>query len=113
VITALVIAPIVLSLIFLAPDWLFALAMLAMALVGAWEWAALAGWPGRGARASLVVCLAVLVAAGAVLQRCVPQVSWLSIYCWLALAWWVFSLVWLAAWRAGFPPYLKALCGVV
>lgn len=113
VITALVIAPIALALIFFAPDWLFAAAMLAMALAGAWEWSALAGQPGRGARASLTLCFAVLVGVGVALQRYMPQVSWLSIYCWVALVWWVFSLAWLSTWRIGFPAYIKVVCGVV
>jgi phosphatidate cytidylyltransferase len=113
VITALVIAPIVLALIFFAPDWLFALTMLAMALVGAWEWSALAGRPSVQARLWLAVFFAVLVAAGVTLQRKVPQVSWLTLYSVLALVWWVFSLVWLAVWRAEFPRYIKVLCGVL
>ena len=113
VITALVIAPIVLALIFFTPDWLFALVMLAMALIGAWEWSALAGWTGRGARMSLVMSFAVIVAAGVVLQRDLSQVSWLSLYSVLALAWWLFSLAWLAVWRAEFPRPIKALCGAL
>jgi len=113
VITALVIAPIALALIFLAPDWLFALAMLAMALIGAWEWAALAGRPSTPARFWLAAFFAVLVAAGVALQRYAPQVSWLTLYCSAALAWWVFSLVWLAAWRAEFPGYIKVACGAL
>jgi phosphatidate cytidylyltransferase len=113
VITALVIAPIILALIFFAPDWLFALAMLAMALIGAWEWSALAGRPSTKARLWLAVFFAVLVAAGVALQRNVPQVSWLTLYCVLSLVWWVFSLVWLSVWRAEFPKPVKVLCGVV
>ncbi|HEY3645773.1 MAG TPA: phosphatidate cytidylyltransferase [Gammaproteobacteria bacterium] len=113
VITALVIAPIVLALIFFAPDWLFALAMLAMALIGAWEWSALAGRPSTKARVWLAVFFGVLVAAGVSLECSLPQVPWLSIYCAAALAWWVFSFVWLAFWRAQFPGYIKVICGVL
>ena len=112
IVTALVIAPIVLALIFFAPDSLFAVAMLAMALIGAWEWSALAGHPSRQSRLWLAVSFGVVVAAGAALERYVPQVSWLYIYCVVALVWWVFSLVWLATWRAEFPGYVKMLCGV-
>ena len=113
VITALVIAPIVLALIFFAPDWLFALAMLAMALIGAWEWSALAGRPSIQARLWLAVFFGVLVVGGVSLQRSIPQISWLTIYSVLALLWWVFSLVWLATWRAEFPRAVKLLCGVL
>jgi phosphatidate cytidylyltransferase len=112
-ITALIIAPIVLALIFFAPDWLFALAMLAMALIGAWEWSALAGRPSTKARLWLAVFFAVLVGLAVSLQRYFPQQAWLAIYCLLALAWWLFSLVWIAAWRASFPAPVKVLCGVL
>jgi phosphatidate cytidylyltransferase len=113
VITALIIAPIVLALIFFAPDELFALAMLSMALVGAWEWSALAGRPSRNARISLAIFFAVLVGLGLSLQRYLPQVPWLMSYCMLALAWWLFSLVWIAFWRADLPAYVKVLCGIL
>lgn len=113
VITALVIAPIVLALIFFAPDWLFALVMLAMALIGAWEWSALAGRSSTKARLWLAGFFAVLVAFGVSLQRSVPQVSWLALYSSVALAWWLFSLIWLAVWRAEFPKPIKVLCGVL
>lgn len=113
VITALVIAPIVLALIFFAPAWLFACAMLLMALLGAWEWSALAGWASRGARMWLVVLFAVLVGLGFTLQRYLPQQPWLMVYCLVALAWWMLSLVWIASWRANFPVPVKLLCGVL
>ena len=113
VITALVIAPIVLALIFFAPDKLFGFAMVAVTLVGAWEWSALAGRPGRAARLFLVILFAVLVSSGWSLQRHVPQVPWLGVYCLLALVWWLFSLAWIAFWRAEFPPAVKVLCGVL
>ncbi|HSN19013.1 MAG TPA: phosphatidate cytidylyltransferase [Gammaproteobacteria bacterium] len=113
VITALVIAPVVLALIFLAPAWLFGVAMLLMALLGAWEWSALAGRPDRGARLSVVVLFAALAGVGLALQRYAPQVPWLKVYCLTALAWWLFSLLWIAAWRADFPMPAKVLCGVL
>ncbi|HEY1771981.1 MAG TPA: phosphatidate cytidylyltransferase [Gammaproteobacteria bacterium] len=113
VITALVIAPIVLALIFFAPDKLFAFAMLLMALVGAGEWSALAGRPSRNARITLVIFFAVLVSLGLSLQRYFPQVPWLRNYCLLALVWWLFSLVWIAFWRANFPASVKVACGVL
>ena len=113
VVTALVIAPIVLALIFLAPDWLFAIAMLTMALIGAWEWSALAGRPSRQARLSLVILFAALVAAAWGLQHYLPQLPWFTVYCSLALAWWLFSLAWLSSWRAEFSHPLKVVCGVL
>lgn len=113
VITALVIAPIVLALVFFAPGWLFALAMLLMALAGAWEWSALAGGPGRASRLALVVLFAVLAVGGWYLQAGFPYPRVLAVYCWLALAWWLFSLAWIAAWRGEFPRPVKIGCGAL
>lgn len=113
VITALVIAPIVLALIFLAPDWLFALAMLAMALIGAWEWSALAGRPDSLARIVTVTLFTLLVGLGWWGQALMGYPHGLTLYCLLALLWWLLSLVWLAFWRAEFPKPVKLLCGAL
>ncbi len=113
VITALIIAPIVLALIFLAPDKLFGFVMFLMALVGAWEWSALAGRPGRNARISLVILFTVLVILGLSLYRYLPQLPWLMVYCGAAMVWWLVSLIWITGWRGGFPLPVKLLCGVL
>jgi len=101
VITALVIAPIALALVFLAPDWLFTLAMLGIALVGAWEWSALAGKPATSARYAMVALFAACALMGWYLERSLPQA--LLMYCLLALAWWIFSLAWIAVWLTLLP----------
>ena len=113
VITALVIAPIALALVFFAPDYVFAAAMLLMALVGAWEWSALAGRPDKNSRSLLVVLFAVLAAAGWLLQQSFTYPQGLMLYCLLALVWWLFSLVWIAVLRSEFPRLVKVLCGVL
>ena len=113
VITALIIAPIVLALIFLAPDWLFAAAMFLMALVGAWEWSALAGRPDRNSRLVMAALFAAIVVAGWLLQQSFPYPQVLMFYCALALAWWLFSLVWIASLRNEFPRSVKILCGAL
>lgn len=113
VITALVIAPIALALIFLAPYWLFTLAMFAMALAGAWEWAALSGRPGRGARVGTVLLFAAVALMGGYLQSSLPHPQAIMAYCVLALAWWLVSLIWVAAWRGEFPLPVKLLCGLL
>ena len=113
VITALVIAPIVLALVFFTPDWLFAGAMLLMALAGAWEWSALTGYPDRISRLAMVALFALLSVAGWFLQRSFPYPQGLMLYCVLALAWWSFSLVWIAGLRNEFPRAVKILCGVL
>src|SRR5579863_4273175 len=113
VITALVIAPIVLALVFLAPDWLFAIAMFAMALAGAWEWSALSGKPAYGSRLGVVALFAAVALAGGYLQSNLPHSQAIMGYCLLALAWWVCSLAWIAVWRAEFPLPVKLLCGLL
>lgn len=113
VITALIIAPIVLALVFFAPDWLFALAMFAMALAGAWEWSALSGKSGRAARVATVALFAAVALAGAYLQSSLPHPRVLLTYCALASVWWLFSLMWIAAWRGEFPLPVKVLCGLL
>ena len=113
VITALVIAPIVLALVFFAPGWLFALAMFAMALAGAWEWAALSGSPGLGSRVVTVLLFAAVAMAGGYLQSALPHPEAIMAYCWLAFCWWLVSLLWIAAWRGQFPLPIKILCGLL
>jgi phosphatidate cytidylyltransferase len=113
VITALVIAPIALALVFFAPGDLFAAAMLCMALAGAWEWSALAGRPDRNHRLMLVALFAMFVVAGWFLQRSFAYPQALMIYCLWALAWWLFSFVWVTFWRAEFNRTVKILCGVL
>jgi phosphatidate cytidylyltransferase len=46
-------------------------------------------------------------------QRGFPYPQGLMLYCLLALVWWLFSIVWIAAWRGGFPLPVKILCGVL
>ena len=113
VITALIIAPIVLALVFLAPESLFVAVMLALALVGAWEWSALAGRPERNARWVLVAVFGLLALAGGWLQHGLPYPDGLLIYCVSALGWWLLSLIWVAAWRVEFSRPIKVACGVL
>jgi len=113
IITALVVGAIALVLIFFAPDWLFVLAMLGLMLVGAWEWSALAGSPGRASRLMLAGLFGVLAVGAWGLGRSLPYPQALLIYCVVALAWWTFSLLWIAFWRTGFNRPVKVLCGLL
>ncbi|HEV2322067.1 MAG TPA: phosphatidate cytidylyltransferase, partial [Gammaproteobacteria bacterium] len=113
VITALIIAPIVIALIFLAPGWLFAAVMLAMALAGAWEWSALAGRPARATRIEMVGLFLALIALFVLAQPRSAYVQGMILYCSIALAWWIFSLVWIAKLRTEFSFPVKTLCGVL
>lgn len=113
VITAVVVAPVALALVLCAPGWLFAAAMTLLVLVGAWEWAALAGFRSPGTRLALSAGLAVLLfiygwAAG--VPPLGPSLLLLSL---AALAWWLFSLGWVALWRVEFPKPVKLACGLL
>lgn len=111
VITALVVGAIALVLIFFAPAWLFNLTMLGLLVVAAWEWSALAGRPDRDSRLLLAAVFGLLALAAGWVQSAEPRA--LLIYSVAALAWWGFSLVWIASWRAGFSRPVKVLCGLV
>jgi len=63
IITALVLLPLVLAAIYLLPLAGYALAFLIVVAVAAYEWTALAGLEGRGARLAFVLVLALLCAA--------------------------------------------------
>jgi phosphatidate cytidylyltransferase len=62
VITALAILPVVLAMLFLAPNRAWALFMLCISLVACWEWSRMCGFPGRGAARLFLACSA--LAAG-------------------------------------------------
>lgn len=113
IITAVVVAPIALALVLWAPGWLFAAAMTLLVLVGAWEWSALAGYPSAGARAALTAGLAALLFIYGWAAGVPPQGTSLLLLCLAALAWWLFSLCWLALWRVGFPRPVKLVCGLL
>ena len=113
IITALVIAPIVIALIFLAPGWLFTGVMLVMALVGAWEWSALAGRPARAARIEMAGLFLVVIALFVLVQPRGAYLQGMVVYCVVALAWWIFSMIWIARLRTEFSVPVKIFCGVL
>lgn len=61
-ITALALLPLVLGAVFLLPNAGFALVMLLVVALGAWEWAALVGLQGHGVRAAYVVAMVAVAA---------------------------------------------------
>ena len=89
IITALILAALVLALIFFAPGWSFAGAMFFMALVGAWEWSALTDRSDRSSRLALVALFGALAIAGGWLQYRLTYPTGLLLYMVLALAWWL------------------------
>lgn len=110
IITALILLPLVILLVLLASTWLLASVLTAVVLLAAYEWAALMGYPGLGARLSycfvtLLLCVALYIVGS--------RGSWrvlLTIIMGVACGWWLLALGWLC-WKAVLLRPLKAICG--
>ncbi|MGH8279108.1 MAG: phosphatidate cytidylyltransferase [Gammaproteobacteria bacterium] len=108
--TALILLPLIVALVLRAPTWGLALATGAVVVAGAWEWAhlsALGRFPAGPAFVLLVAILLVILW----FTRADPRVVWTVML--LALAWWLFAIVWVSAWRHEFPRALKLICGLL
>ena len=82
----------------LLPTFWFAALIAAFALVGAWEWSALAGWP--SARQRIVYCAAsmlVLLGAAWLLQS--QGGAWAVLLA--GLMWWLVALAWVVRYQQG------------
>ena len=113
ILTALVLIPLVLALIFYAPGWLFASVLALLALAGAWEWAALAGFTDRLRRALCVLGCSLLMAVLCFLNQQLPYPQVLVLLCLSALAWWLLSALWVAFWHMELGRPLKLVCGLL
>ena len=113
IITAVIVAPIALALVLWAPGWLFALVMALLVVMGAWEWSALAGFHVLKIRAALTAGFAALLLIYGWAAGVPPTGASLMLLCTVALAWWLFSLMWLAVWRVEFSPVTKLICGLL
>jgi len=111
-ITALILAALVLALILLAPAWFFVASMAALLMVGAWEWSALSGYGGWNARAAYTL----LFGLSAGLTQFVAGYAGYrteTLLCALGVVWWLFDLGWVAFGRWLFPQTLKAAAGLL
>lgn len=91
VISALVLAPLILALIFLARTPIFATLLGAVFLLGLWEWTRMAGVHGFAPR---VGCIIVYAVAFALLWHvCTSAWWWLPVA--IGLVWWLLALAWL------------------
>jgi len=110
ILTAAILLPAVVALVWLAPTWALALAAGAVALAAAWEWSALTAARTPWIQAGFTL-LAALLLVGFWMQRYNALVLWIT--AWVALAWWLFVAFWLIAWRREFSPPVKLLCGLL
>ncbi|HEY9110855.1 MAG TPA: phosphatidate cytidylyltransferase [Rhodanobacteraceae bacterium] len=92
VITAIVLAPLILALIFLTKASVFATLLGLIFLLGIWEWTRMAGMHGRGLRALALLGYAILFAL--LWHVCKTPWWWLPVLA--GLVWWLLALYWLA-----------------
>ncbi|MGH8183124.1 MAG: phosphatidate cytidylyltransferase [Rhodanobacteraceae bacterium] len=91
VITAIVLAPLLLALIFLTKASVFATLLGLIFLLGMWEWTRMAGVHGRPLRLVCLLGYAILFAL--LWHLCKTPWWWLPVL--LGLAWWLLALSWL------------------
>lgn len=91
VITALVLAPLILALIFLTKASVFATLLGLIFLLGVWEWTRMSGMHGHAIRALTLVAYAVLFALA--WQVCKTPWWWLPVA--IGAAWWLLALAWI------------------
>jgi phosphatidate cytidylyltransferase len=110
VITALVLAPLVLLAIFWVPSEITASVLTALVLAAAWEWSAFPGFSRRSTRLLYVALLGMLVGAVWVVGVLSPG---LNSVLYAAVVWWLFALCWVAAAPGAVNRAAAAIAGVL
>jgi phosphatidate cytidylyltransferase len=93
VLTALVLAVVLVSVLFALPAWATLALILLAVLAGAWEWSAFLRLSSAGSRVLYVVAIAALLGLAAVLTR---DAAVLRAFLVVVCAWWLCALAWLA-----------------
>nr|VFJ48564.1 MAG: phosphatidate cytidylyltransferase [Candidatus Kentron sp. FW]VFJ49951.1 MAG: phosphatidate cytidylyltransferase [Candidatus Kentron sp. FW] len=101
VITALLLIPLVVSGTLILPTSYFSLGLATVILVGAWEWAGLAGWTSKIGRATYSLMIATSLYVAFRLDVLVPH-GWLLLLI-FALVWWCVALGWIVQFEQGIP----------
>jgi len=108
VLTALLLAAAVIVILFWLPPGVAVLAVMFVVAVGAWEWAGLAGLKTPVARAGYTGALALATAlAWGQTADVAPRIAFL----WVAAAWWLLALVWVATAPGRGGPRTAAVAG--
>lgn len=94
IVTALVIAPVVLATLILLPPVATWILLSALVLLGAWEWTA---FPGFGSVAQRIVYFVAIVLVMFLSWRYSHSDAWLRSLLYVAVAWWFIALVWVTA----------------
>ena len=114
VLTALVLAPLLIALVLLTNTRVFALLLAVIFLAGLWEWTRMSGLRNRPSRALLLLGYAVAMA----LLWPVVRSQWWWLPTLVGLAWWLLAFLWLRHISFGASPtrahvVLKLLAGVL
>ena len=114
VLTALVLAPLIVALVFLTNTPVFAALLAVIFLAGLWEWTRMSGMRGRPLRACLLLGYALVMA----LLWPVVRSQWWWVPALVGLAWWLLAFMWLRNVSFGASPTrahvaLKLLAGML
>ncbi|HET7556898.1 MAG TPA: phosphatidate cytidylyltransferase [Rhodanobacteraceae bacterium] len=91
VLTALVLAPLIVALVFLTNTPVFAVLLAVIFLAGLWEWTRMSGMRNRPLRACLLVGYAIVMA----LLWPVVRSQWWWLPALIGVAWWLLAFMWL------------------
>jgi phosphatidate cytidylyltransferase len=112
--TAFVLALIALGVILWLPASATALVLLALVLLGAWEWSAFPRFTQAWLRYAYLGCVALLlVAAWLVTDQQRMDGAGLEILLLLAMAWWLVALAWVTLFPLRVSPWSAALAGIM
>jgi phosphatidate cytidylyltransferase len=107
IITAVIALLLLMLVLFVVPEWVALLVIVAVMLAGAWEWSAFLNLSGNTVRIAYVVGIAALLAAASFLsfdKELVFEV---------ALLWWVIALIWSFFFPTPVPAFARWLSGVL
>ena len=109
ILTGLVIAAVMLGVMLGLPPIATVWLLTGVVLVGAWEWASLAGLVRPGARAAFTMAVGLGLVASHYLSATSPDFVWITL--WVAMAWWFVAFLWLCLAPARVTPVTAALAG--
>ncbi|MGH8320878.1 MAG: phosphatidate cytidylyltransferase [Gammaproteobacteria bacterium] len=110
IITALVLLPLAVLLVLLAPTWTLALVAGVVVLAATWEWSSLSGETAELLKISRIILVAVLLYLLWLARR---DMLILWVMALVALVWWLFATFWVSRWRREFPRPVKLFCGLL
>jgi len=100
VLTGLILVPLVVGATLLLSTERFSLVIAGLAVLGAWEWAALCGWRAPGAR--LTYCAA-FIAVLVLVEHIAGKRLGLAVVLGSGLVWWLFATAWVVRLQQGAP----------